>query len=507
MKRRFFPVTILFLILGMSSVIASPYRSSNSFTASFNVLGEDAGGVWFGGFYFGAVALRFDRKSGNWESYFKPLANTDLEGEVVRANGYLHYRSNGGDLFLFDEKKREWLKPGSIPFPKNPEPDLRAFYGVGMSNMLPPLAFEVYKKHFSKHVEEMTNDQGYLDPKEYQLEQNAVSPVRIGRKTWFGITFYSGEGVTGVGGIGFYDERLGKTGILRLPELVKCSVKSLTAEGASLRIEQVRNTEAGEYSCGPPIYLNTETGDITLPALPHDPGLHWEVIHSTMRIGNEKWIAMDAGLLRIFANGSWVLYSLDRVAVQQETPGYNGVDFKNSIANVKPGEYRLLWIHYGGNYPSNGYFEVAAGHALGGWAEYPTVCEKRGPDDFSPEIGPCLLKAQPSYDTPIIGLLGPAPLKVIEKRAGWAKIEADGVWIPAQTALLRPRLFSIGSGYSETRVPWRFTDSLEKLMLQTAKEEKLAAEEEAKTKPASPQAGSAPSNSPPIIISIPMMRK
>lgn len=484
MKKRACLIAVLLLIIGTSPVFASPYRSSNQFTASLNVLGEDTGGVWFGGIYFGAVALRFDRKSGTWESYFKPLANAGFKGKVIRANGYLHY---GESLALFDEAKREWREPGSIPPPNNPTTDLSAFYGVGMSNILPPLAFEVYKKHFSKHIEKMTKEGGYLDPKEYQLEQKAISPVKIGLKTWFGITFYSGEGTTGVGGIGFYDERLGKTGILRLPELVQCSVKSLTPDGTTLRIEQVRNTEAGEYSCGPPLHLNTETGDITLYALPQDPGLHWEVIHSTMRIGSETWIAMDAGLLRIFANGTWNLYSLDSVVVQRETPAYNGTDFKAPIAQVKPGEYRLLWSFYSGSEEEkNGYFEVAAGYKQSGWANFTWICEKRAPDDFSPEAGPCALKSQPSHDGTYTILLGPAPLKVIEKRAGWAKIEADGVWIPARTALLRPRLFSIGSGYTVTRVPWRFTDTLEEVMLRTAKEERLAAEEEAKTKPPPP---------------------
>lgn len=502
MKKRFFLFTILFLILGISPGFAAFFRSSNSFTAPLQVLGEDAGGVWFGGFYFGAVALRFDRKTETWESYVKPLAADGPEGTVVRANGYLYY---GNGLALFDEAKREWREPGSIPPPKNPTIDLRAFYKAGESNIVPPITFAVYKKYFPEKATEMTNSEGRLD-RHYELAQKTDSLVRIGRKIWFGFSFYDSEGVTGVGGIGFYDERLRKTGILRLPELVQCSVKSLTVEGASLRIEQAMYTEAGEFSCGLPIYLNTKTGDITLHALPQNPGLHWEVIHSTKQTGNETWIALDAGLLRIFADGTWNLHALDHVTVQQETPAYNGPDFKTPIASVKPGEYRLLWSAAIGRGKDRGYFEVAAGHKQSGWADSTYICEKREPDDFLGEADSCMLRAQPSYDAPIIGWLGPAPLKVIESRDRLKKIEADGVWIPARTALLRPRLFSKGSGYTETRVPWRFTDSLEKVMLQTAKEERLAAEEESKAtgkedvpqKPAPPAVGSSPLNGTPF---------
>ncbi|MBZ0106306.1 MAG: hypothetical protein K8H84_11845 [Sulfuricella denitrificans] len=77
-----------------------------------------------------------------------------------------------------------------------------------------------------------------------QLEQNTASCIRQGGKFWFGISYYAGEGIGGVGGVGRYDPNTGRLEIRRPKVLRETSVHHVAHDGKSLWLGT-----AGFYEC------------------------------------------------------------------------------------------------------------------------------------------------------------------------------------------------------------------------------------------------------------------
>jgi hypothetical protein len=78
---------------------------------------------------------------------------------------------------------------------------------------------------------------GFLDESAQTLSSD-LSVVRIHEgKIWFGLKVYDGEGYYGLGGVGFFDPRSGRTGMLRHPAMVDKTVASIRFEGNTLVLE------------------------------------------------------------------------------------------------------------------------------------------------------------------------------------------------------------------------------------------------------------------------------
>jgi len=71
-----------------------------------------------------------------------------------------------------------------------------------------------------------------------------------GSRIWIGKTFYDGEGISGVGGVGYYDTLTSAYMFLKIPELVPWSVSSLLLEGQTLWIGLVSHPEGADYGGG-----------------------------------------------------------------------------------------------------------------------------------------------------------------------------------------------------------------------------------------------------------------
>jgi hypothetical protein len=80
-----------------------------------------------------------------------------------------------------------------------------------------------------------------------KVEQNVKACVTDGDVTYFGISFYDGEGTTGVGGIGRFDSKTGEVEIRRLPILHAVTVDNLAFDGRFLWIGT-----SHDYECSDP---------------------------------------------------------------------------------------------------------------------------------------------------------------------------------------------------------------------------------------------------------------
>jgi hypothetical protein len=73
---------------------------------------------------------------------------------------------------------------------------------------------------------------------------------RVGSRIWFGKTFYDGEGVTGVGGFGYFDIPTSTYKLLPIKEIAEWSVSAILVEDRYAWIGLVGHPEGADYSGG-----------------------------------------------------------------------------------------------------------------------------------------------------------------------------------------------------------------------------------------------------------------
>jgi hypothetical protein len=142
---------------------------------------------------------------------------------------------------------------------------------------------------------------GALVPREQEadeIQQNMSTWTAPDGVIWFGISFYAGEGITGVGGIGRYDPKTGQTVIRRPKVLLESSINHIVHDGQWLWLGTI-----GYYECG---------GDVPTHGLiryeweadrietfeGRDDGPCGFVVHDFLLEKKYLWVATDVGLSR-----------------------------------------------------------------------------------------------------------------------------------------------------------------------------------------------------------------
>jgi hypothetical protein len=113
--------------------------------------------------------------------------------------------------------------------------------------LLPGFPQSTYDEFARARPERVRN--GYTSKATHINEQVQAYAI-VGNRVWFGKSFYDGEGLTGVGGIGYFDRTTNKYTFLRIPEVVGLSVSGLLVENEFLWAALVGHPEGADYSGG-----------------------------------------------------------------------------------------------------------------------------------------------------------------------------------------------------------------------------------------------------------------
>ena len=112
---------------------------------------------------------------------------------------------------------------------------------------IPPLPRTTYDQFAAARPRRVKD--GYV--REATQIQDSVGPWQAeGGRTWFGKTFYDGEGRSGVGGFGYLDWNDGKLHLFTLPELANWSVSAIAVGPDAVWMALVANGEYGGSSGG-----------------------------------------------------------------------------------------------------------------------------------------------------------------------------------------------------------------------------------------------------------------
>jgi hypothetical protein len=113
---------------------------------------------------------------------------------------------------------------------------------------IPPLPRTTYDQFAAarpRHVQD-----GYTREQTTEIQDSVGPRQNEGGRTWFGKTFYDGEGSTGVGGFGYLDWNDGKLHLLTVPEMADWSVSAIAVAPDAVWMALVANGEWGPSSGG-----------------------------------------------------------------------------------------------------------------------------------------------------------------------------------------------------------------------------------------------------------------
>ena len=127
-----------------------------------------------------------------------------------------------------------------------------------------------------------------LEPGEWLLHANVGPTAIVGEQLWFGLKFYDGEGMSGVGGLGVLDPASGQLKVRYPPAMADWSVASLAAEDSVLWIGLASYGE-GNTSAGGLARYEIASGRLVRYDVPG-------VISGILPVGSAVYLAGERGL-------------------------------------------------------------------------------------------------------------------------------------------------------------------------------------------------------------------
>ena len=147
---------------------------------------------------------------------------------------------------------------------------------------LPQPTYDLFQAYRPRRVEN-----GYSRAVTTLLEE--IGPVQLeGTKLWFGITFYDGEGYSGVGGLGTFDATTGQYEVNYIRDIADRSVQSILVEQEAIWMGLAGRGE-GSTSSGGLARYDRATGTVKKYKVP-------AVINKILRTGDTLYLATTNGI-------------------------------------------------------------------------------------------------------------------------------------------------------------------------------------------------------------------
>ena len=134
--------------------------------------------------------------------------------------------------------------------------------------------------------------------------EEAIGPYRlVGSSLWFGKTFYDSEGVTGLGGLGFFDTARGDFKILSPPEISDWSVSAMAIDGSVAWAALEHRGEWGNLAGGL-LRVDPGTGQVDTYPVPF-------VVSQVVVFANRLYLASRDGVTILFPDAHIEHYFVD----------------------------------------------------------------------------------------------------------------------------------------------------------------------------------------------------
>lgn len=231
---------------------------------------------------------------------------------------------------------------------------------------LPPPSYNAFKRW------------RFLPDTHYQLEANIGQAIKKEDDLWFLIDFYAGEGSIGIGGIGLYDIKENKIGVIRDKILASCSEGLLANYGDTLIIATNHSGEYGIYGDRGIVLIDIKEGLLANLPKAQDP-LDGDYFLRLKLIDDVLWISTDRSIISWdLKNDLWQTFKFESLIANKKCPIYRRAisysDFSNGglprkidydstfiVSHFNPGDtIECKW-------PSSKLSEIISNKEISGW--------------------------------------------------------------------------------------------------------------------------------------------
>ncbi len=285
--------------------LIAPYGSSVFFAGSWSgkplVAKHDSGDHWR------TFAWRDD--SGRWDQ----SVQVRLSGRHIVFDNYV-------EVEAFDMKREKWVPPSDTS--TRIAPRVETGYKVEGWTFTVQKADKAIKRDFPA-PSPWTYKRLVGIPQDFSSLNACIGPrLEIGKRVFFIIDYYGGEGSTGVGGVGLFDVSSQRFGVLRHDLLNTSSAGFIEAAGDTLIVATGHNWEYGLYGCSGLVLVNMKTGAVAnVPA--HSPLLSGTRFYAMRRVGHTLWLTTENGITGWDMEfGRWFSARAESLVIDRQTPLY-----------------------------------------------------------------------------------------------------------------------------------------------------------------------------------------
>lgn len=444
----------------------------------------DGQAIWFAGSWHGLILLKLDITKGQWDSFYKPGINPCCGNNVIFEKERVLFLLGNEKAFVFEKINNQWkvLAPfdsrtylGRIGLEeyktirseevlsnidlKEQTISANGYEYLGLGSKiyksknheilsifgLPKLFTQLllkYRPHVREHF-------GY-DESKYSfseavngIEQSIGHMILKDGRIWFGITFYEGEGSEGVGGLGFFDLKTERFGILRAPFLLDCSITKLEFDENKLWILTNSRGEWGNSRCSGLVSYDISNGEYSTYTPPLKPYSHLTMLNFS-KVGPNFWTTTSQGIIEFNTESKeWKFWAVNKVEItKQSTEVLSGIATQDvsgpfiRLGKVAKGKiYDLSW---GEPVGGSTYFEIKTPFTVSGWVSavsyknLQTMLKAGDRNELQALSTP--LYADKGL-TSIIGYYIAADYKILEKRGDRIKVSTRQGWIKAENVM------------------------------------------------------------------------
>jgi hypothetical protein len=255
----------------------------------YRIFGKPAGAVIIGGDTSRLIAVDFQPGR---DPEFRVL--NDVEGQSWIRRVAAQEGTAGLDNRRFVYVQPEKFKPfqfgeaGAFKLIQEPGnslgPQFVVMHTQGKRTVRHALPLSTYKEFAEARTGRVKN--GYTPGVEFD---DRIGPRTLEQgKLWFGKTFYDGEGITGIGGFGYFDTSDTKYHLFTPPEIVDWSVSAIHVEKDSVWLALVNHGEWGGSSGGLLVF-DRQSNHVRKLEIP-DIGVQF------MRVGEHLLLAGNSGI-------------------------------------------------------------------------------------------------------------------------------------------------------------------------------------------------------------------
>lgn len=194
---------------------------------------------------------------------------------------------------------------------------------MGKERRLYPLS-QATEASFLKHRPGWVRKQRGQVP--HQYDQNVGPFQLVGGLLWFGITFYDGEGLSGIGGVGYFDAQTNQFHLEHYPEITDWSASAILVEEGCIWLGAIRRPE-GSVVAGGLVRIIRKEGNVSKYEVP-------AVINRIIRSNSLVYLGTDEGIF-ILKDGK-----LAHLQYDIDLNGKYSVATKWSAAKMQPKELR-----------------------------------------------------------------------------------------------------------------------------------------------------------------------